>query len=186
MLNDKYIYDECESITEEEFDDVIGFGKKMLEYCKKKKLISLVANQVGCKKQMCVVTDDDGYDIYLNPELEDIPIEDEMISVSQECTPMPFDIMSFDKSKIMVGVVDAVKIHAYSFNKDDWISFTADGALGKVWQVVMYIMNGVNEGDLVKKDYLTIKSNKKKKPNDKCSSCGKKNKKCTCAVGVKQ
>lgn len=179
LINDK-IFTKCELVQESDLPEATKIGLEMLAYAKKNNFLCMAANQVGYDKQVCVVRDNDGYDVYINPEIELLKTGGE-IQVSQETTEFPAQLESFPRKRVLVDVVKHIKVSAFSIEKDDRISFTTDDALAHIWQVVSYIMKGVNQDDIVGADFQTIVNEEpKKKPNEKCSKCGRKNKKCLC------
>lgn len=181
MLDNKHIYTPCEPVLEDDIDEATRVGNEMLDYCNKKKLLCLAANQVGYNKQVCVVSEEGSKEIYFNPEIEKAKVECDMFSIDQESESIPMDILSFPKNKVLVDVVNNIKVNAYNQTQDDRIEFTCQEPLSHVWQTVMYILGGVNEQDVVPRDYLTVRRTEaKKKPNDICPGCGRKNKKCRC------
>jgi len=179
-LNNKYIHSPCEIVLDEDFDDAIKIGNEMLKFVVKEKYLSLAANQVGYNKQIVVAKDDDGYDIYFNPEIKPLEISDGLISVTPETYIHNAVLPSFPKKRILEEIYESVEVHAFSVANDDIINFKAEGELAIMWQTMMVILNGVDEQSIVPCDYMTIKGKNKKKPNAICSLCGRKNKKCRC------
>jgi peptide deformylase len=180
MITNKHLFDECELVLDENLEEATDIASKMKQYAKDNKLYCLSANQVGYNRQLCIVRDDDGFFSYINPEFEEIQIEDSVVQISRETVEYEASIISLPRKKIVIPVQDTIRINAFCLEQDERVSFTIDGELAMIWQTILYIMNGVNEEDVVACDHMTIKNIGKKRPNDKCNGCGKKNKKCLC------
>jgi peptide deformylase len=179
-LDNKYIHDQCSLVQEEDLEEAQKIGLDMLSYVKQQKYLSLAANQVGYNKQIVVVIDDDGYDIYYNPEIKPQEVVDGIISVAPEGSEFPAIIPSFPRKKVLCYLYDNIEVDAYSLSNDDRINFKASGDLAKIWQINALILNGIDPESIVPCDFMTIKGKEKKKPNAKCPECGYKNKKCKC------
>lgn len=179
-LDNTYIHQECDIVLEEDFDDAIKIGNEMLELVRKEKYLSLAANQVGHKKKIVVAVDDDGYDIYFNPEIKPKQISDGLISVNPETYVFDAMLPSFPNKRILEEIYESVEVGAYSVANDDWIKFNVEGNLAILWQTMVMVLNGIEEKSIVNSDHKTIKGKIKKRPNAICEGCGRKNKKCRC------
>ena len=181
ILDNTYIHDACSLVEEDDFEDAKKFGIDLLNHVRKEKYLSLAANQVGHNKQILVVVDDDGHDVYFNPEIKPQNIEDGMISIAPSTSEYPANVPSFPKKRVVINLYDKIEVSAFSVANDDRITFKAEGDLAKIWQITAALLNGVDASSIVPCDYLTItRDEPKKKPNAKCPRCGKKNKKCRC------
>ena len=179
-LDNVYIHDQCELVDENDLKKATEIGLEMLEFAKTEKYLSLAANQVGHNKQIMVAVDDDGHDVYFNPEITPQPISDGIISVDPDSYEFPAIIPSFPRKKVLCQVYDNIEVSAYSLANEDRITFKASGDLAKIWQITVLMLGGVDPESIVPCDFLTVRKTDKKKPNDLCSKCGYKNKKCRC------
>jgi len=179
-LDNKNIHDACGLVEEDDLEEATKFGMDMLAFVKKKKYLSLAANQVGYDKQVMVAVDDDGHDVYFNPEVKPIEINDGLIAIAPDSHVFPAIVPSFPKKKVLIEIYDKIEVDVFSVANDDRITFKAEGDLAKVWQITCAVLNGINMDSIVPCDYLTIHKQEKKKPNAKCPGCGRKNKKCKC------
>jgi peptide deformylase len=180
MLDNTHIRSKCSPIEDKDIDYATQLGIKMLEYMEANNLVCLAANQVGYDKQMCAIKGKDGPDVFFNPEIERLKINDGMVSVDQNEKEVPIDLPSFPKKRVLVKIVDKIKVKAFSAKDEDNVSFELDGDWSLIWQVINFVLNGVPSESVVERDYKTIKGSTKKRPNDKCEKCGRKNKKCLC------
>ena len=183
MINNDKLFTKCDQVEENDMPLVLEIGNQMLKYAKKNHLTLLTANQVGYAKRFCVIIDtdkDSKYDIFVNPSIDRTPISDGLVSVQQNAIKIPIKIVSLPKKRIMVECVDKITVSGFSINKADYTTFSVDGELASIWQTANYILNGVREEDIIESDFLTVKNDSKKHPNDKCPKCGKKNKRCIC------
>ena len=181
LVNSK-IFNKCSIVEEKDLAEATKIGLSMLAFVKDNNFLCLTANQIGYDKQVCVVRDNEGLDIYINPEMTISKIEDGVVSISQEMVEYPAILQSFPRKRVLVDVADRIHINAFSVGVDDRTIFTASDNLAKIWQVAMYVLGGVYQEDVVDSDFQTIRGTEKKRPNDKCSGCGRKNKKCLCPV----
>lgn len=179
-LDNKYIHDACELVQEADFEEATKIGLDMLAFAKREKYLSLSANQVGYNKQVLVVVDDDGHDVYFNPEIRPEEIVDGMFAIAPNSITYHATLTSFPKKKVLIEIYDKIEVDAFSLANDDRISFKANGNLAAIWQIAATALNGIDINSIVDADFLTIKNPEKRRPNDKCSGCGKKNKKCKC------
>jgi len=180
-FDNTHIFSPAKSIDESEFEACKTFGDQLVTFSKERKYLCLAANQMGSDKKMCVVLDH----LFFNPvvTVKNAPqtAEGMSIEVPIQTIPTALEIPSFPKKKMLVPLADKVHVSAYSVEDADRMEEDFDGNLAVIWQAVTYMLGGVKESDVVDPDYLTIKNEApKKKPNDKCQKCGKKNKKCAC------
>jgi len=126
------------------------------------------------------VMDDDGHDVYFNPEIEAQKILDGIVAMEPESYEFPAELPSFPKKRVLFQIYDKIEVNAFSLANDDRINFKAEGDLAKIWQITTAVLNGVHIDSILPCDYMTIRREEKKKPNAKCEGCGMKNKKCRC------
>ena len=179
MLNNRYLYEPCVNVEEDDFEEAKKIGLEMLQFAQKNKYLCLASNQVGYNKKIVVVRDDEGYDIYFNPELSDVSFDINNIQPGFS-RPMPIDLVSLPKNKVMMDIADTIQVNAFSVSEDDRQDFKTTGLLANIWQIVVKTLDGIDQDAIISNDYLTVKNVDKKKRNEKCPNCGKKNKKCIC------
>jgi peptide deformylase len=183
MLNNDYLYEPCKNVEEADFEEAKKIGLKMLQFAQKNDYLCLAANQIGYDKNVVVVRDDEGYDIYFNPELSEIPIDlNSASSADMISKPMPISLVSLPKNKVMMDVAGVIQVNAFSVAEDDRQDFKTTGLLANIWQIVVKTLEGIDPDAVIPNDYMTIRDTTKKSRNEKCPDCGKKNKRCICNV----
>lgn len=185
ILDNKCLYKQCKLVEETDLEEATNIGMDMLEFAKRKKYLCLAGNQIGYDKQVVVIRDDDGYDVYFNPEIRIAPVKNGMFEVEQDTFEFAANLPNLPKKRFLVDIASNIEVNAFSVINDDRINFTAESHLAKSWQVMMAVLEGVDKDRVVSCDYQTIKKTAKKRPNDRCEKCGRKNKVCQCPEEAK-